>query len=125
MTLELSVSLLTLAVLCWAMAKLDGLRAQIAQLKTVETSAVALLVGLKEKLDAAIAADDDGQALDELSAELGATTADLAAAVSANTPAQPPTPAAGAATSNTAPTPTDQLPPDHPLAQPKPADTQS
>jgi hypothetical protein len=69
------------------MSKLDDLTAAVAAEKTATASAIALLEGLKTKLDAAILADDDGAALEALSAELGANTTALAAAVVANTPA--------------------------------------
>ena len=51
-------------------------------------SAVLLLQGLKEKLDAAIASNDPA-ALKALSDSLGQNTDELAAAILANTPAQP------------------------------------
>lgn len=96
------------------MTALDDLKAAVAAEKTVTLSAVTLLVSLKGKLDAAIAADDDGVALEELSSELGASTSALAAAVTANTPAEP-TPGDAGPTSNTATTAPEDLPDDHPL----------
>jgi len=66
--------------------ELDALKAQVARNTEVEESAILLLNGLKEKLDAAIAAGDPA-ALQALSDALGAETDKLAAAVAANTPA--------------------------------------
>jgi hypothetical protein len=70
---------------------LDKLIAQVAELQTVETSAVALIVGLKQALDDARNNADPAAALDDLSARIGQATNDLAAAISANTdkPAEP------------------------------------
>ena len=70
--------------------KLDTLTAQVAETKTVIGSAVTLIGGLKTRLDAAISAQqngDDGAALDALSNDLAANTDTLAAAITANTPA--------------------------------------
>jgi hypothetical protein len=53
----------------------------------VVDSAVELLNGLKERLDAAIASGDPAE-LEALSASLGADTAERAAAVAATTPAE-------------------------------------
>lgn len=66
--------------------ELEVLTAEVAENKTVIGSAVVLLQGLKEKLDAAIG---NPAALAALSAELSTTTDALAAAVAANTPAEP------------------------------------
>ncbi len=66
------------------MAALDDLKAQVARVKDVDDSAVALLKGLKAKLDAAIASGDPA-AVQALSDELGKDTDGLAAAVSENT----------------------------------------
>jgi len=69
---------------------LDNLTAEVAQVKTVAASAVALIQGFQSRLDAAIAAakaGDNSAALDQLSADLKASVDPLAAAVSANTPA--------------------------------------
>jgi hypothetical protein len=76
-------------------ANLDALTAAVAKDATVEQSAITLLNGLKQALDAAIASQpqDDGAALDALSAQLGSNSDALAAAVTANTPAAPATPA--------------------------------
>lgn len=82
------------------MSKLDALTAAVAQSNTVAESAITLLTGLKTELDTAIAADDDGDALQALSDNLGAETTKLAAAITANTPTpvastDPAAPAAG------------------------------
>ena len=68
--------------------ELDNLTAEVAQVVTVEQSAITLLEGLKAKLDAAIAAAAAGDtgALPALSASLEASKSALAAAVVANTP---------------------------------------
>jgi hypothetical protein len=66
--------------------ELDDLKAAVARVKTVEDSAVALLQGLKQKLDDAIASGDPAQ-LKALSDTLGQDSDTLAAAVTANTPA--------------------------------------
>lgn len=66
--------------------ELDDLKAAVAKNKDVDDSAIALLKGLKDKLDQAIASNDPA-ALKALSDSLGSEQADLAAAVTANTPA--------------------------------------
>jgi len=66
--------------------ELDALRTEVAETRTVIDSAIALITGLKTKLDEAIAAGDPA-ALTALSAELDAKQAELAAAIAANTPA--------------------------------------
>lgn len=68
------------------MAALDDLKAEVEKVKTVEASAVTLIVGLKAKLDEAIASGDPA-ALTALSADLDASATALADAVTANTPA--------------------------------------
>ena len=68
-------------------ARLEDLTAKVAANSAVVDSAVELLNGLKERLDAAIASGDPAE-LEALSASLGADTAELAAAVAANTPAE-------------------------------------
>jgi len=65
--------------------QLDSLIAQVAATKTIEESAIALLVGLKAKLDDAIASGDPAQ-LQALSDALAADNAALADAITANTP---------------------------------------
>jgi hypothetical protein len=74
------------------MKELDDLKAEVARNTTVEKSALALIQGFKGQLDAAIASGNP-QALKDLSTQLGANDDELAAAVAANTPAAPPTPA--------------------------------
>ncbi len=64
--------------------ELDALKAQVSQNTTVIGSAIALIQGLKAKLDAA---GTDPAALAALSAELGAQDQALADAITANTPA--------------------------------------
>ena len=68
------------------MAALDDLKAAVAAEDTVIDSAVVLLKGLKDALDAAIASGDPA-ALTALSADIGAKTKALSDAVAANTPA--------------------------------------
>jgi hypothetical protein len=67
--------------------ELAVLTQEVAEIKTVAESAVALLNGLKAKLDEAIASGDPAQ-LTALSNELDAVGGSLAAAVAANTPAE-------------------------------------
>ena len=69
--------------------QLDALTAEVTAVETVEESAIALITGLKTKLDAAIAAQptDDGAALTALSASLDTEKQKLADAITANTPA--------------------------------------
>lgn len=69
------------------MALLDALQLEVERNTTVEQSAVVLLKGLKEKLDAA---GTDPVKLKALSTQLGQNTDDLAAGVAANTPADVP-----------------------------------
>lgn len=66
--------------------ELEVLTAEVAETKTVMGSAVVLLQGLKQKLDEA---GTDATKLKALSAELDVNTNDLAAAITANTPAEP------------------------------------
>ena len=70
------------------MAALDDLKAAVAAEDTVVDSAVTLLKGLKDALDAAIASGDPA-ALTALSADITAKTKALSDAVAANTPAAP------------------------------------
>lgn len=65
--------------------QLDKLTQEVAENKTVMASAVTLLQGLKQRLDEA---GTDATKLAELSAELDSNTNALAAAVTANTPAE-------------------------------------
>ena len=68
--------------------ELDALQAEVTRNTEVDQSAIALLVGIKAALDAAIASGDPNRIL-ALSAELGTSTNALAAAVAANTPVGP------------------------------------
>lgn len=70
------------------MSALDDLKAQVAKNTQVEASAATLIQGLKAKLDAAIASNDPAQ-LTALSSALGTSGDALAAAITANTPADP------------------------------------
>jgi hypothetical protein len=70
------------------MANLDKLTAAVAEVATVEASAVALIQGIAQQLKDAIAANDPA-AIDALVTQLQDATAPLAAAVAANTPAAP------------------------------------
>lgn len=65
--------------------QLDKLTQEVAENKTVMESAVTLLNGLKTRLDEA---GTDATKLAQLSADLDANTNALAAAVTANTPAE-------------------------------------
>lgn len=67
------------------MEELAVLTQEVAETKTVMGSAVTLLQGLKARLDAA---GTDKVKLAELSTDLDTNTNALAAAVSANTPAE-------------------------------------
>jgi hypothetical protein len=64
---------------------LDALKAEVAANKSITASAVALLKGLKDALDAAIASGDPAQ-IQALADSLGQSDASLAAAIVANTP---------------------------------------
>ena len=68
-------------------AVLDDLTAKVTALQSVDASAVALLQGLKTKLDEAIAGGDLA-AIQALSDQIGVSTQALADAVVANTPAE-------------------------------------
>jgi hypothetical protein len=95
------------------MASLDDLVAKVKSEGDVIDSAVVLIQGFKDKLDAAIAAGADPARLQELSDAMDAQTTKLAAAVAASTPAS--TPAAEATASapsdSPAPTPPVDVPP--------------
>jgi len=69
--------------------QLTALTTAVTDMETVADSAIVLLNGLKSALDAAIEADDPA-ALEALSARLGEQSAELAAALTANTPAAAP-----------------------------------
>ena len=70
------------------MTVLQKLIDEVAETKAVNQSAVALLQGLKTKLDEAIASGDPA-VLQALADDLDASTNSLATAVAANTPAAP------------------------------------
>lgn len=72
-------------------AEFDALVAEVAEVKTVEQSAVVLIQGLADAIAAAVA-NDDRAALADLAAQLKTSTDALAASVTANTPAAPPAP---------------------------------
>jgi hypothetical protein len=74
-------------------ATLDQLTQDVTNETTVDQSAITLLGGLKTKLDAAIAANANGDdtQLAALSTQLETEQASLAAAIAANTPAAPAT----------------------------------
>lgn len=74
------------------MAMLDDLTAKVEANNKVDESAITLLQGLKQKLDEA---GTDAAKLKELSNSLGSSTDALAAAVAANTPAEPDQPVGG------------------------------
>lgn len=71
------------------MASLDDLQAKVAAQKTVADSAVTLLKELKTELDAAIASGDMSK-VQAISDAIDANSAELAQAVTDNTPAAPP-----------------------------------
>lgn len=70
--------------------ELDNLTNEVAENTSTVQSAITLLNGLKTKLDEAIASNDMSQ-VQALSDQLSGNTDALAAAVAANTPAEPPT----------------------------------
>lgn len=76
---------------------ITALQAEAANLVTVHTASVALINGISDRIAAAItgAADDSAavKAVNDVVATLKANDAALAAAVAANTPAAPLTPA--------------------------------
>lgn len=67
-------------------AALSALTTEVAETKTVMQSAVTLINGLSAKITEL---KDDPVAIAALAAELDTTSNDLAAAISANTPAEP------------------------------------
>lgn len=93
------------------LAVLDDLKAAVARNRSVQDSAVMLLSGLKTKLDSATVALSEGGVdtaeLETLSADLGAQTDALAAAVAKNTVAD-----------TTAPNPEPPAPVDVPVDTP-------
>jgi hypothetical protein len=70
---------------------LAQLKAQVDKNSSVEESAVTLIKGIAAQLAAALANQDDPNAIQALSDELTASANDLAAAVTANTPPAPTT----------------------------------
>ncbi len=71
---------------------LDALTQEVADVKTVAASALALINGFQARLDAALtaaAAGDDSAALIALTADLKTSADALAAAVTAGTPGAP------------------------------------
>ena len=72
------------------MAALDDLRAEVARNTSLEQSAVTLIQGIAQQLKDAIAANDPA-ALTDLTNQLSASADALGAAITANTPAAPPT----------------------------------
>lgn len=75
------------------MADFSQLQAEVTRNKDVAASAIAMLNGIAQKVADAVAADNlaDDSVTAQLSAELSAQTDSLAAAVTANTPGEPPT----------------------------------
>lgn len=73
---------------------LTTLQNEVTRNRTVDGSAAALIRGITQRIQDAIAADDlqDSAALATLVSDLQGSTDDLAAAVSENTPAPPPEP---------------------------------
>lgn len=71
---------------------LTALRASVSNATTVQTSGAALIRGISQLVKDAIVADDlqDFTAINEVSALLDGSVADLAAAISEHTPAAPP-----------------------------------
>jgi hypothetical protein len=93
-TAELITNLITLLLILTILyrinimsAQLDDLVTKVDAIETVADSAIALLTGLKTKLDEAIASGNPA-ALTALSERLGAQAQELADAVTANTPAE-------------------------------------
>ena len=68
--------------------ELDNLTAEVTETKDLQQSAITLLNGLKTKLDEAIANNDMSRVV-ALRDELDSSNAALAAAITANTPADP------------------------------------
>lgn len=100
---EICAALIALHVKVSKMSKaMDDVLAVVSQMETVEQSAIALLQTIKAELDAAISTSDQ-DALIALSQRLGNDTAALAAAVAANTPADPGSTASGSGEGTTAP----------------------
>jgi len=71
------------------MATLADLQAAVAADAAVDTSAIALIQGLAAQIQTLINAGADPAALQALVDSINASSGELAAAVAANTPAQP------------------------------------
>lgn len=73
------------------MADFTGVKAEVTRLTDVVASAVALINGIADKIAAAVAANDagDNTELTGLADSVRAQADGLAAAVAANTPAEP------------------------------------
>lgn len=76
------------------MAAFDNLKREIQETKSVNLSVIALLQGLKAKLDEAIASNDPA-VLQELADSLELEQQSLASAITANTPVSGPVPEPG------------------------------
>lgn len=113
MTIGLSAVLIS-ATMIWSslmsQADLDSLTASVTNITGVAESAVALIGNIATELAAALAAqpEDDGVALEALQAKLDSSATDLAAAITANTPADPSQPAADDGTTNDSASGTNQ-----------------
>ena len=79
------------------MSALSDLQAQVAKNTDAEKSAVTMIQGLADQLAKAVASDDSA-ALQQLSGQLSASVAPLAAAIVASTPVSSPAAEAVAAT---------------------------
>jgi len=77
---------------------LDTLKQEVAEEKTVEQSAVALLNGLSQEV---ANLEPNQAAIDQLAADIKSQSDELAAAVAANTPAQASTGNTGTGSSDT------------------------
>lgn len=73
------------------MANFDELNAEVTNLTTVAESAIALINGIAEKIQAAVDANDSGDnsQLKSLASSVRSQADALAAAVAANTPSEP------------------------------------
>ena len=73
------------------MANFDELNAEVTNLTTVADSAIALINGIADKIQAAVDANDagDNSQLKTLASSVRTQSEALAAAVAANTPAEP------------------------------------
>lgn len=112
-----------LSILEKIMATLDDIAAKVKAESDVIDSAIVLINGFKDKLDAAVASGADPEVLQKLSDDIGSSTAKLAAAVAANTVAAP----ADAAPATPAPESTSTSSPlqADPAPAPAPADAGS